>query len=365
MPLISSDKLRQITIEIFRSSGAPPEESELVADHLVEANLRAVDSHGVIRIPQYIDDVRSGTIRPGASFEIETETPVSAVVRCGWTFGVVGALRAARLAAKKAKGSGMAVVVTKECNHAGRLGHYLELLAGEGLVAFGFCSSPMHGHFVVPWGGRDGRLSTNPISYGVPVTGALPIIADFSTSQAPEGKIRLYRNRQEDLPSGWIIDADGRPSTSPAAFYGPPQGGILPFGGRQGYRGYALGLLVEIMGSILSGQDSTIDRPGNGVSFMALNPDILIDQKIYASNVESMVAYIKSSRPVDEKKPILLPGEPELRARAARLEHGIEVESATWKRIVAVAQDLNVSSDMLVTKPTTRKKSTAMATEER
>jgi hydroxycarboxylate dehydrogenase B len=127
-----------------------------VANHLVEASLCGVDSHGIMRIPQYANDVREGTICPGANIGILDETPVSAVVDCGWNFGLVGAQRAGEIALKKARDSRLAVVVTQSCNHAGRLGHYMKQIGESGFIGFGSCSSPQQGHFVVPWGGLDG-----------------------------------------------------------------------------------------------------------------------------------------------------------------------------------------------------------------
>jgi uncharacterized oxidoreductase len=341
MPHVSSADAHKLTVDIFEACGSPAEESRIVADHLVNANLCGMDSHGLIRIPQYVQDAREGTAKPGAAITIASETAVSAVVDCGWNFGVVGAERAARIAVDKTRNSRIAVVATVHCNHAGRLGHYLEQIAAQKLIGFGFCSSPKHGHFVVPWGGRDGRLSTNPMAYGIPDDDA-PIVSDFSTSQAPEGKIRLYKNRKQNLPEGWILDASGQPSTSPSDFYGPPQGGILPFGGRQGYRGYALGLLVEVMGTILAGNDPTEDRPGNGVSFIVFDPGLLADTKRFEGNVQKLKDYIHSSRPSKSGTEVLLPGEPEQRSRAIRSKEGIEIDPATWAAIEKVAASLNV-----------------------
>jgi uncharacterized oxidoreductase len=330
-----------LTIDIFQACGAPVEEAGTIADHLVGANLCGVDSHGIIRIPQYIQDVKEGTAVPGAGMAVLQETPVSAVVDCGWNFGVVGADRAAAIAIAKAKTSRIALVTTQRCNHAGRLGHYLEKIASHKLIGIGFCSSPKHGHFVVPWGGRDGRLSTNPLSYGIPADGA-PIISDFSTSQAPEGKIRLYRNRKQSLPEGWILDSTGKPSTSPSDFYGPPQGGILPFGGRQGHRGYALGLLVEIMGTTLAGYDSTEDRPGNGITFVVFDPTLMVSEECFDRNLHKLAEYIHSSRPSNRASEVLLPGELERKTRAVRSQNGFDVDAATWSAVLAVAEALKV-----------------------
>jgi uncharacterized oxidoreductase len=341
MPLVSSADAHKLTVDIFQACGSRMEDAGIVADHLVNANLCGVDSHGIIRIPQYVQDVQRGNVVPGAVIGIAGETSVSAVVDCGWNFGIVGAERTAEIALEKARSSRIAVVTTQHCNHAGRLGHYLEKIARQNFIGMGFCSAPKHGHFVVPWGGRDGRLATNPLAYGIPAEGA-PIISDFSTSQVPEGKIRLYRNRNQRLPEGWILDAAGEPSTSPADFYGPPRGGILPFGGRQGHRGYALGLLVEIMGTILSGNDSTEDRPGNGVTFIVFDPTLLVSAERFENNLERLKKYLRSSRPCMPGSEVMLPGQPEQQTRAIRSKQGIEVEPATWSAILETAAILGV-----------------------
>jgi hydroxycarboxylate dehydrogenase B len=347
MPLVASADAHKLTVDIFQACGAPLEEARMIADHLVSANLCGVDSHGVIRIPQYVQDAHEGTARPGAKVVILSETPVSAVIDCNWNFGVVGAEKAADIAIQKAATSRIAVVTTQRCNHAGRLGHYLEKIARQNFIGLGFCSSPKHGHFVVPWGGRDGRLSTNPLSYGIPADGT-PIVSDFSTSQAPEGKIRLYKNRKQNLPEGWILDSAGQPSTLPSDFYGPPQGGILPFGGRQGYRGYALGLLVEIMATTLAGNDSTEDRPGNGIAFILFDPALVVSPDCFAGNLQKLKDYIHSSRPSVRGSEVMLPGELEQRNRAFRGKEGIEIDPATWASILKVAAALKVDVKIAV-----------------
>src|SRR5262249_51697384 len=152
--------------------------------------------------------------------------------------------------------SGVACVTTRRCNHVSRLGAYVQQAAGRGLVALATCNAPVGGHFVVPWGGTQGRLGTNPFAYAAP-TGGDPVVADFATSVAPEGKVRWYRNSGLPLPDGWVQDAEGHPSNDPRAFYGPPRGGLLPLGGPAGHKGFALSLLVEILGSALAGLAST------------------------------------------------------------------------------------------------------------
>ena len=193
MPTFNSQVLCSWTQQVLAACGTPPGDARIVSDHLVENNLRGVDSHGIMRIPQYVQAVRDGTIRPGAPVELVRETANTAVVACGWNFGMVGGLRAIQTALAKAKAHSLGMVVTRCCNHAGRLGAYVEWAAMQGMIALGFCSSPRHGHFVVPWGGKQGRLATNPVAFAVPNGQQPPIVSDFSTSQVPEGKIRYNR----------------------------------------------------------------------------------------------------------------------------------------------------------------------------
>ena len=340
MPIFNPKDLRLLTQQVFEACETPPAEARIVSDHLVENNLRGVDSHGIMRIPQYVQAVCDGTIRPGAPIVLEQETANTAVVACGWNFGMVGGMRAIETAVAMARSHTMGMVVTRCCNHVGRLGAYVEWAATQGMVAFGFCSSPRHGHFVVPWGGKEGRLATNPIAFAIPNGERSPIVSDFSTSQVPEGKIRLYNHQKLPLESDWIIDAGGHPSSSSADFYGPPQGAIRPFGGKMGYRGYALGLLVEIMGTTLAEEDSTSERAGNGLAFIVVDPAAFVERGRYNELVERLTLYVKSSPPLDNAKPVLLPGELELKIRLEREDKGIPIDEATWGAIVHTASAL-------------------------
>ncbi len=342
MPAIRPDLLRQFTQHIFEACGAPPPDAAIVADHLVKSNLLGVDSHGVIRIPEYVRDVREGGILPGAPLEVAQETETTAIVDGAWNFGPAVAHHAMEVAMEKAGRHQTAFVVTRRCGHAGRMGTYAELAAEKGFFSLVVCNSPIHGHFVLPWGGREPRLATNPLAFGVPTDFEHPIIADFSTSAAPEGKIRLYRDQDKTLPPDWILNHEGRPSTNPHDFYGPPRGAILPFGGQSGYRGYALSLLVEILAGTLSGQRITRDQPGNGVSLMVLDIAAFAPREQFYAELRELREYMKSSPPAAGFDEVMLPGEPELRKRREREMSGIEVADATWAEILRVAESLGV-----------------------
>ena len=191
--------------------------------------------------------------------------------------------------------------------------------------------------------GREGRLATNPIAYAFPTQGD-PILADFSTSVTPEGKIRVYRNRGENLPEGWVQDAQGRPTIDPEQFYGPPRGGILPLGGVASHKGYALGLFVELLGSSLAGL--ACDDPGtggNGVCFVVIDPSRFVDLDTYRKLVSETREYMKSAEPAPGVEEVLVPGELEFRARQQRESIGVPVDPVAWQQIVEHAARLGVS----------------------
>jgi uncharacterized oxidoreductase len=340
--LLSFDAIVQIGSAFFKASGAPEEQAHLVADELATSSAMGHDSHGAIRIPEYVALVERGTIIPAAKCEVERSEGSTAIVDCGHNFGAVGAHFAMATAIDLARRNKVACVVTRRSNHVGRVGAYVQKAAESGLIAIATCSSPIHGHFVLPWGGTQGRLGTNPIAYAVP-TGGDPIVADISTCVAPEGKIRVYRNQGRPLPEGWIVDAHGRATSDPDEFYGPPMGAILPLGGPAGHKGYALGLLVEILGSALAGlaaTDSTV--VGNGVCFLVLDPEAFCPLASFRSLVDATVAYIKSSQPSEGTGEVLLPGELEFRTRRQRLVEGIPLDDPTWQAISDCARSLRV-----------------------
>jgi uncharacterized oxidoreductase len=340
--------MAELACALFRAAGGPADEAALTADHLVTSSLMGCDSHGIMRVPEYLTQITEGTIVPGAPVVIDRRSGTTALVDCGRNFGPVGATRAMELAIAIAGESGVACVTTHHCNHVARLGAYVQQAAECGLLAIATCNSPVGGHFVVPWGGKRGRLATNPIAYGVP-TGGDPILADFATSVAPEGKVRWYRNSGLPLPPGWIQDSDGRPSTDPDAFYGSPRGGLLPLGGPVGYKGFALGLLVEILGSALVGIGSAdASIVGNGVCFLAIDPTRFVPLDRFRSLMDDLSVYVKSSPSADGAGEVLMPGEKEFRTRCARLEGGIPVDDATWDALRGHAVRLGLDWEVLL-----------------
>jgi uncharacterized oxidoreductase len=327
--LYRPESVSRLGVALFTAAGVTADPTRAIVGSLVTSSLMGHDSHGVIRIPEYLGFVADGSIIPDAPITVERTGPTTAVVDCGCGFGAVGAERTICEAIEIARQQGTACVITRRCHHVGRLGAWVQVAADAGMLALATCNSPIHGHHVLPWGGRAGRLATNPIAYAVP-TGGLPVVADFSTSVAPEGKIRFYRNLGKSVPDGWIVDGNGKPTNDPAAFYGPPRGGILPLGAAAGHKGFALGFLVEILGSALAGisaQDP--DRFGNGVCFIVVDPSSFCPLDRFRRLMDEIVAYIKSSPPAPGFDEVLVPGELEFRTLARRQNEGIPLDAAT------------------------------------
>ncbi len=285
--------IQRIGSLLFQASGAGEAEAELATAELVKSSLLGHDSHGVMRIPEYLGFIEDGSLKTQVPIETKQTSATTAEVDCGYGFGAVGATRAIELGIEIATEQGTACVVTRRCNHVGRLGSYVHMAADAGMLAIATCNSPIYGHHVLPFGGREGRLATNPIAYGAPTAGN-PIVADFSTSVSPEGKVRFYRNEGKLVPDGWILDSNGKPTNDPNDFYGPPKGGILPLGGGAGHKGYALGLLVEILGAVLTGESTTSTETfGNGVCFLVINTNSFTQTDTFRSLLTQSATYME------------------------------------------------------------------------
>ncbi|MCC7360072.1 MAG: Ldh family oxidoreductase [Anaerolineales bacterium] len=333
---------RRLGRELFTAAGAPPDEAALVTEELIEASLMGLDSHGLLRFGEYANWAREGRVKPGAPAAIVHETPTTAIVECGLNFGQVSAAFMVNLARHKAAAAGMACVVSRNCGHVGRLGAWPQKLAEQGFLGLAFANSTRHGHWVTPFGGREGRLATNPLAYAVPTSGQ-PLVMDMSTAMIAEGKIRMLMHQGKPIPPGAVIDADGRPTTDPQAFYGPPHGWILPFGGDLGYKGFGLSLLVEIMGGLLGGFASTDHgRHINGFCLLALDPDKFCGRARFQELVDDLAAYVVGAPPLAEGGQVVLPGQLDFRTRARRLAEGLPLPETTWRQIEQAAAALNL-----------------------
>lgn len=345
MRTYSANTLKKIGMRVFSACGASAEDAAIVADELVCANLMGFDSHGVIRYLQYTEDVLNDRIKPGAPTVIIKETQTTAIVDCGFNFGQVSATRMAHIVAEKARQMNIACAISVHCHHIGRLGSFVQKLAERDLIGIATVNSSRHGHWVAPWGGREGRLATNPIAYAVP-TNSKPIILDMSTAMIAEGKLRLLRNQGKTISNDSILDHAGNPSKDPNAFYGPPGGTILPFGGDQGYKGFGLSLLVEILGSALAGQEMSDYGYVNGLCIIAINPEALCGSTRLKRLTDELSAYITSCPPAPGCKEVVMPGTTEYDMMDRRLREGIPIDEETWGSIEQAANKVGVGIDI-------------------
>jgi hydroxycarboxylate dehydrogenase B len=347
--LVPPEELREIATAMFTRLGSPLEESRCVAESLVLAALRGYDSHGIMRIPQYVAYLKQGQVAPGAPFEILHESASTAHVDGNYGWGQVVARKAMALAVKKAKEHSVGTVVVRNSQHVNRLGEYPAIAAEAGMIGLAIIN--LFGgtaiEEVAPWGGLDPKMAPNPIAWSAPSGHGWPIVSDMTTSVVPEGKVRLAKYRGERLPDGCLIDSDGKPTTDPAKLYGPPPGALLPLGGLAGHKGFGLALLTEILGGALSGGGCVGDRKplvGNGLFFQAIRIESFVPLEEFLDSVRRLRAWIKSSRLERGVAEIFLPGERAARTEARRRREGIPVEDRIWTEVCDLATELGVAA---------------------
>ena len=245
---IAADPLRRLAATILAAAGSSAEEADKVAARLVDANLAGHDSHGVIRVPQYVGQVKSGAILANRHAEVVGETETVTVLDGHFGYGQIMGERSVEVAIDKARRHGIAMSALRHSAHLGRVGDWPEMAAAAGMASLHFVNATGIPLRVVPHGGRDGRGTTNPIAMGIPVPGAAPVILDFATSATAEGKVRVARNKGAPIPPDCLVDADGNPTTDPNHLYTDPPGNLLPFGGAvSGHKGGALWLMCELL----------------------------------------------------------------------------------------------------------------------
>jgi LDH2 family malate/lactate/ureidoglycolate dehydrogenase len=347
MPNVDSELLKRICHDILIKLGASENEASTVAKHQIGANLVGHDSHGIILLSTYADRIKKGHIVPGAKFDIVHETPTTAKINGNWGFGQVVQTRATKMAIEKAKTNMIAAVTVAYQSHVGRLGDYPLMAAAEGMIGQLTCDSGRGPKQVVPFGGRDARLGTNPISIALPSNLEAPIFVDMATSQAAAGKINVYRSRHKPVPSGWLVDKDGNQTTDPNDFYAG--GALMPMGGIDGgHKGYALGTMVDVFAGILTGlgwgQDPQA-RHNDGSLFLAINVAAFRPIEEFKQEVTDFARFLKSSRPAQGFKEVLYPGEIEWLTAQERLKNGIPIEDDTWATVTKLAASMGVSTD--------------------
>src|SRR5919206_2966961 len=215
MPRVAAERLHEIGKALLEAAGSSPQEAEVVMRHCVEANLAGHDSHGIIQIPTYIDRIQVGHIVPGAPWEIVQESPTTTVIDGHWGFGYVVTERAMQLTIEKAARANVAASTVFRQGHIGRLASYTLMAARADMIGLITADSGRSAKQVAPFGGREPRLGTNPLSIAIPSDLDGPLFLDMATAAVAAGKVSLAVSRGEQIPLGWIVDREGRPSTDP------------------------------------------------------------------------------------------------------------------------------------------------------
>ena len=340
MPIFQASVLLDVGTRIFTAVGAPEPVAKRVTESLVFSNLVGMDSHGVLRIPQYLENVEKGFIVPAAQPEIVRDRGIAAVMDGRWAFGQIVAERAMQLAVEKAGQHIVGVVSFSKALHIGRLGEWVSQAAEHGLIGMAMTNGARPGGMVAPHGSRQRLFGTNPVAFGIPAGSRPPVVVDFSTSITAEGKVRLAKLKNQHVPEGWLLDRDGRPTTDPADLYNG--GALCPVGG---HKGYGLSLVVEVLGGILSGANVPVSPDyvvQNGVFMMAIDPTFFRPTAEYEDVIGTLLNAVKAAPPAEGIDSVLIPGEPELLCRREREKNGIPVDDQTWAAIQQAADRLGV-----------------------
>ena len=343
---IEATDLAELVRKIFNAAGSDDEEAAIVANHLVDANLAGHDSHGVIRTAAYLDWVRNGAVLPNRHVQITSDRGNILCIDGGFGYGQVIARESMTLGIDRAKREGIAILSIKNAGHLGRIGAWAEQLAEAGLVSLHFVNSSGLGILVAPHGGKERRLSANPIAAGAPMAGQPPIILDMATSVVAEGKIMVARDRGDTLPEGCFLDGFGNPSKDPNAFYADPPGAMLPFGG---HKGFGIAVFCEILAGSLTGgasshpSNETANRMVNNMMTIALDPAAFAGSAFFEADIRRLVSWIKSSRPSLSGGEVLTPGEIEVRVRNQRSNSAVPLDQKTIEMLREQARGFGIS----------------------
>lgn len=330
--MVSAETLRRETVRLLTAAGLSPEDAGTVAETMVEATLRGVDTHGVAILATYLKRIRVGATNPRPAVRFVREGPAFVSVDGDNGLGAIAATRAMRLAMERCRRTGIFIASCFNNTTFGAAFYYSRMAALDGLIGVAICNAPPS---MAPWGGRVPLLGTNPISLAFPQRGGEPILLDMATSAAAKSKIYLAREKGQPIPAGWALDRDGRPTTDPEAAL---KGLVMPLGGP---KGYGLSLCVDLLTGALGGGGCMkevaslhhgLDR-GQNVSFLlgAIDPARFSDS--FDDLVARVVAEVHGCPPAEGVSQVLLPGEVESNMRRQRVEQGIPVPATMIEEI--------------------------------
>ncbi|HXQ10846.1 MAG TPA: malate/lactate/ureidoglycolate dehydrogenase [Caulobacteraceae bacterium] len=336
--MIDAKPLTTLLSLILETAGAEPERARVCAEHLVLANLKGHDSHGVGMAPSYVRWIKAGKLFPNARPKVVQDAGAVMVVDGQYGLGAPVARETIDFAIARAKQMGVACVALRNSCHIGRIGTYGEQCADAGLVSIHYVNVVGHPPQVAPYGGREARMVTNPYCCTVPRANGEHIVLDFATSFVAIGKLRVAYMEGKSVPPGALVDAQGKPTTDPRTFFrADDRSLLLPFGL---HKGGGMQILCEILGGALAGQWTM--QPGsnraygaavNNMLSIVLDPDALGGRAAYEAEAKAMLDYIRSTPPAEGIDRVRLPGDPERESAAKRSVEGIPIDDNTWREL--------------------------------
>jgi LDH2 family malate/lactate/ureidoglycolate dehydrogenase len=339
--LISHDDLRAWVARCFERADLPPADAAVAADALVAANLRGIDSHGVLQMPLKVRRVRLGAMKARPNIRAERGGPAAVLVDGDNGVGMVVGAWAMRLALERARETGIVFAAVRQSNHFGMAAYYVQMAAAAGMI--GLCGTN-GGACMAPWGSVTPYLSTNPLAFATPggIEGGLTL--DMATSQVAWGKVELALRAGRKIPLTWATDQNGRPTDDPQQAL---SGLMLPLGG---YKGYGLALMIDILCGILSGSAfgshvgdfyAHPDQPEHsGHFFVAINIEHFISRADYLARLEQMVAELRACQPGEGVERIYVPGEIEAETAARRRREGIPLPPDMVRDLTALGEEI-------------------------
>jgi hydroxycarboxylate dehydrogenase B len=349
MPSFLPNQLRQLSTAIFLAAGWPKEDAAEVSRHFVLANLSGHDSHGIGMVPLYVRSFHDGLLKPSNTPVDRINAPPFLVIDGQLALGQPTATRAVTRASEVALSQGIAVLNLIDAHHIGRIGDYAEQAAERGLISIFWVNVAGRPLIVAAHGAKEGRWGTNPHAIGVPSADGRHLILDFATSRMAHGKVRVALNKGEQVPEGYLIDPEGRPTTDPSVAFAPgPLGALLPFGE---HKGAGLAFMVEILSAGLAGGALIKDKPArswiiNSLFGILVDPVRLDpDASSQASRIAGIAEFLRAAKPQDIDDPVRAPGDKEREIRLQRERDGIVIDDETWRQIVAAAASVGVKAE--------------------
>jgi LDH2 family malate/lactate/ureidoglycolate dehydrogenase len=338
--LVGADTLRSFITEVFVRKAMSAEHARLVADALVWANLRGIDSHGVMRVPRYVEFVDLGYVNPQATIRIKTESPAAVLLDAGRAAGPVAMHYGVQNALRKARMAGVGVAFVRATTHTAALGYFTMQIVEQGMAAIAFAGSWPN---MVYHGTRQASASTSPISFAVPGGQHGPVVLDMSTGVISLGKINLAKRLGQPLPEGAAIDAAGNPTTDVSKATVP-----MPLGGP---KGAGLALMIELVGSLIVANPLLAEslegteegkRQRQNAFVLAIDLPRFCDPDYFRAEVDRIVRILKRLPRDPNVDEVLMPGERGARTYAKRSREGIPVPPAVMTELASVAAQLGV-----------------------